>query len=209
MVDRWLRNFIWSGDVKTRKLVTVRWSTVCSPKEAGGLGIRSLTGINKASLLKLCWELIVSDKQWANLLRARVFSNGVFITQHISSSIWAALKDFTSLVLRNCKWIIGDGCTSKFWTDTWLSKPIVDFLGIPQNLHRLLQARVKDFIHNGCLVLRDFVLHRSVELATEFRKYAIPIESCPGNLIWCPDNSGELTLKRAYSMMSSAAAAVP
>lgn len=36
-VDRWFKIFIWSGDVNSKKLVTVAWSNVCSPLRDGGL----------------------------------------------------------------------------------------------------------------------------------------------------------------------------
>jgi len=35
-LDKWLKNFIWSGDVHTRKLCTVSWSVLCRPWEEGG-----------------------------------------------------------------------------------------------------------------------------------------------------------------------------
>ncbi|PNX88874.1 ribonuclease H, partial [Trifolium pratense] len=36
-LERYLRNFLWSGDLNTRKTVTVSWSTVCSSIDEGGL----------------------------------------------------------------------------------------------------------------------------------------------------------------------------
>jgi len=68
-VERWMRNFIWSGDVNQRKLVTVPWKKVCSPLNEGGLGIRSLSSINEGANLKLCWELCNSNHHWAQFLR--------------------------------------------------------------------------------------------------------------------------------------------
>lgn len=68
-IERWMHNFVWSGDVNKRKLVTVAWHKVCSPLKEGGLGIKSLSKINEAASLKLCWELIQSNFQWAHFLR--------------------------------------------------------------------------------------------------------------------------------------------
>lgn len=36
-MEKWMRNFIWSGDVNKRKLVTVAWHKVCFPDKEGGL----------------------------------------------------------------------------------------------------------------------------------------------------------------------------
>jgi hypothetical protein len=42
-VEKCIRNFIWSGDIDKRKLVTVAWEKLCRPYSQGGLNIRSLT----------------------------------------------------------------------------------------------------------------------------------------------------------------------
>ena len=44
-----IRNFIWSGDIEKRKLVTVSWKKVCRPFDEGDLGLRSLVRLNEAS----------------------------------------------------------------------------------------------------------------------------------------------------------------
>jgi hypothetical protein len=48
------RNFIWSGDIEKRKLVTISWKKLCRPMDQGGLNLRSLISLNTASNLKLC-----------------------------------------------------------------------------------------------------------------------------------------------------------
>jgi hypothetical protein len=53
-IEAWIRNFIWSGSIDQRKLVTVAWKKICSPFEEGGLGLRSLKVLNAATNLKLC-----------------------------------------------------------------------------------------------------------------------------------------------------------
>jgi hypothetical protein len=55
-IERWIRTFIWSGDITKRKLVTVSWANVCKPVLEGGLGLRDLTKLNESSDLKLCWD---------------------------------------------------------------------------------------------------------------------------------------------------------
>jgi hypothetical protein len=74
-IARWIRNFLWSEDISKRKLVTVALHKVCLPFSEGGLGIRSLTSINEAENLKLCWELFNSTEAWAILLKNRVLRN--------------------------------------------------------------------------------------------------------------------------------------
>lgn len=86
-IDNWIRNFIWSGDIHVKKIVTVAWHKVCCPLIEGGLGIRSLRALNKAAMLKLSWEMVSSNKQWVVIIRARYFKNKVPVTDYAKSSI--------------------------------------------------------------------------------------------------------------------------
>jgi len=66
-VALWVRNFIWSGNIAARKLVTVSWNKLCSPFDEGGLGLRRLREINRAANFKLCWDLLSNDCEWNSL----------------------------------------------------------------------------------------------------------------------------------------------
>ncbi|XP_058751102.1 uncharacterized protein LOC131624142 [Vicia villosa] len=52
----WIRNFIWSGSLEKKKMVTVAWKHCCRLKD-GGLGLKSLEVLNLAANLHLCWWL--------------------------------------------------------------------------------------------------------------------------------------------------------
>ena len=71
VLQRWIRNFLWTGDIKNKKSVTVDWNTICSPKKCGGLGIRSLTSLNQAALLRHMWVVLNSNSMWSNLVKQR------------------------------------------------------------------------------------------------------------------------------------------
>jgi len=59
-IDTWIRNFIWSGDILTKKVCTVSWSKVCAPFHNGGLDIYSVRNVNASLLLKHSWLLIAT-----------------------------------------------------------------------------------------------------------------------------------------------------
>lgn len=86
-IETWTRNFIWSGDISKRKLVTVSWKNTCKPLSEGGLGIRSLYTLNESTNLKLCWDLLNSQEDWAILIRSKVLRGRRVISHHIFSSI--------------------------------------------------------------------------------------------------------------------------
>jgi hypothetical protein len=134
--------------VTQRKLVTVAWHKVCSPIKEGGLGIRSLSKLNEASNLTLCWELIQSNMQWARFLRYRVLKGSNPISYHIFSSIWSSVKHKFHEVCSNSSLQIGNGEDINFWLDPWCGNPLVQSLDIPPHLHLFLKAKVKNFIEN-------------------------------------------------------------
>ena len=61
-VEQWCRNFIWTGDILKKGIITVNWDTICSPIENGGLKIINLHHENNAYLLKLAWYFAYSKK---------------------------------------------------------------------------------------------------------------------------------------------------
>ncbi|GAV83581.1 hypothetical protein CFOL_v3_27027, partial [Cephalotus follicularis] len=50
--EKIMRTFLWSGSAGRRR-AKVPWSTVCTPKAEGGLGIRRAGDCNKAAMLRL------------------------------------------------------------------------------------------------------------------------------------------------------------
>ena len=69
MLDRWIKNFVWSGDIYTRKICTISWKDVCRPWEAGGLDLKSTRSSNASLLLHLSWKLFAQDSQCSLLFQ--------------------------------------------------------------------------------------------------------------------------------------------
>jgi hypothetical protein len=108
-LEKCIKNFIWSGDIEKRKLVTTSWKKMCRPLSQGGLNLRYLISLNKASNLKLCWSLLNSDASWALLLRDIVFRKRRVIHHHVFSSLWSSIKDEYDVILDNSVWLLGNG----------------------------------------------------------------------------------------------------
>jgi hypothetical protein len=108
-MEKWIKNFIWSGDLNKRKLVIVAWKKVGAPYDEGGLALRSLISLNEATNLKLCWDMLHSEDQWACILRSRVLRGSSCINHHIYSSVWSGIKNefstiYEQLYLADRKW---------------------------------------------------------------------------------------------------------
>lgn len=92
LLDSCIKNFIWSGDIHTRKVCMVSWKVLCLPWSAGGLDVKPTRLINESFMLKLAWQLISSNLQWATLFRQRYFINGRPTLCYVKSSVWSSFK---------------------------------------------------------------------------------------------------------------------
>lgn len=203
LLEKSIRNFIWAGHISTRKLVTVAWKTVCTPLEEGGLRIKSLQALNKAALLKLAWDLVASDKEWANFLKVRFSLFHKPSSKYVKSSIWSGIRANMQTIFSNSVWMIGDGKDTNFWLDNWVSKPLVDILNIPVGLHTLLTASVTDFIENGKWIIPQVLLDKLSLLGVNMKQILVPSFSEKDQLVWMESNSGSLTLKEAFTQFNS------
>ncbi|CAJ2678215.1 unnamed protein product [Trifolium pratense] len=197
-VEGWIRNFIWSGDINKWKLVNVSWNKVCRPISEGGLGIRSMSSLNDATNLKLCWELINSEEHWALILKSRILRKGKPISHHIFSSIWSGIKDEFIFVVENSVWLIGKGEKVNFWNDDWCGRPLVHLLQIPLHLHSSINAPISDFIFNYQWNLPIDLELAFPNLRQIVQKVTILIEDKMDKLLWKESTSGELSLKDAF-----------
>ncbi|WZY72874.1 hypothetical protein YC2023_005114 [Brassica napus] len=51
-------HFLWSGNIEKKGIAKVAWTTVCLPKQEGGLGVRSIYVWNQVLGLKFIWLLL-------------------------------------------------------------------------------------------------------------------------------------------------------
>jgi ribonuclease HI len=199
-LDSCIRNFVWSGNIDTKKLVTLSWDKVCSPISSGGLGLRRLKDMNKAGCIKLLWELIKSGKQWATTLRSRFFRNSSPITHAVSSSIWSSLKGYLPLLHDHSIWRVGDGTAISFWTDNWLGYKLQDSIDgpIPDSILHLMTSKVADVVHNQAWTLPEVFRQNYPMIAADIQSTPLSCNAEPDDLVWIDSTSGELTFKDAY-----------
>lgn len=63
------RNFLWGGHEPKNKVHPIAWRTVCTGKQEGELGLRTLTAMNTVLLAKLGWQFLHHpDSIWGRLL---------------------------------------------------------------------------------------------------------------------------------------------
>jgi hypothetical protein len=193
-IEKEVKNFIWSGDVGKRKLVTVAWKKICRPFSQGGLNIRSLTCLNKASNLKLCWSLFHSDSSWAKLLQARAIRGKKVIHHHIYSSLWSSIKEEVSIMFDNSIWLLGNGKDINFWNDNWCGPSLSEVFNIPDHISQNLTSSVSDYILNGSWNIPPQLSQKFGTLNLLVQQVTIPLEPSQDLLLWKHTDSGELQL---------------
>ncbi|XP_013633333.1 PREDICTED: uncharacterized protein LOC106339050 [Brassica oleracea var. oleracea] len=115
--------FLWSGNIELCKSAKVAWSTVCLPKDEGGLGLRNFMVWNQVMCLRFIW-LLFSDKPslWADWHRYYSLSQKCFWaveeTQH-DSWMWKRLLKLRPVALLFLRVNLGNGSKIKFWYDIW------------------------------------------------------------------------------------------
>jgi hypothetical protein len=110
-----IHKFLWQGGKENeKKFHMVNWSTVCAPKENGGLGIRDPEKINIALGAKLLWRLVSDGNDWWKkeicykyLTRNRKRCLDVAPTQQIGSPIWKLLSASLPLLRDHLFWCPG------------------------------------------------------------------------------------------------------
>ncbi|XP_058749874.1 uncharacterized protein LOC131622872 [Vicia villosa] len=197
-LEGWIRNFIWSGSIDNKKLVTVAWKSCCKKINEGGLGIISLKAYNTASNMNLCWKFLNNTQSWCTLLKARVKRNGRVIKYSIKSSIWIGIKDVHQTVLDNCSWIIGNGNFVNFWMDNWLGESLVSKYKIPDRFHRTLTSKVCDWWSNNSWNVSNNTHVALPDLRNLIACISIPDMDVPDALVWKKSTNGMLSIKEAY-----------
>lgn len=103
------QDFIWGSTPEARRLIS--WETICSPKNEGGLGFRSLRMVNNSYMMKLGWELMVNrEALWVQVLRYKYKCGNLQVpTMHIglrASHLWRGICQAWHLVEMGTSWVI-------------------------------------------------------------------------------------------------------
>ncbi|XP_026410498.1 uncharacterized protein LOC113305700 [Papaver somniferum] len=59
--EKWIHNFVWSGDINTIHHNSVAWDKVFLPENQGGLGIKSMKSLDNDFLMKMTWKTMIEN----------------------------------------------------------------------------------------------------------------------------------------------------
>ena len=118
-------DFLWGEGNLDHKPHLVKWSTICIDKKKGGLGVRSLSKLNKALLCK--WNRHFSNERdalWRDVIRRKyeeILGGWCMceIRGGCGIGIWKEIRKEWKTLLPNAMFLVGDGRRGSFWKDFW------------------------------------------------------------------------------------------
>ncbi|KAE8735025.1 Betaine aldehyde dehydrogenase [Hibiscus syriacus] len=127
-----MASFLWGGGAEVKKIHWINWSTVCSAKSAGGLGVLDLNYMNRALLGKWSWRF-ANDRGsvWKKVICSKYnLDPSLLIFKEklpaFSSWIWKSIvnnhfKDdqFGAIFQSLLDVRVGSGDRISFWSDNW------------------------------------------------------------------------------------------
>ncbi|KAJ4780789.1 RNA-directed DNA polymerase (reverse transcriptase)-related family protein [Rhynchospora pubera] len=111
------RTYLWQGRNANRKLVTVAWDKVCSPKSIGGLGVSDIYTFNLSLLAKWYWKWHSSDQScWRELL---INLHGNSPTPPINSPLSKSFQQLQPIINTITYFTITSGTFIQLWHQNW------------------------------------------------------------------------------------------
>ncbi|KAH9751258.1 putative ribonuclease H protein [Citrus sinensis] len=208
-IEQHCRRFIWSGNSEVKKLHLINWADVCRPKLSRGLGLKNLTLMNEALLMKLGWGLLVnSNSYWAQVLCSKYgFDPNTMSTSlptKYGSYLWKAIGRICPKVLQGLRWNVRDDKRIRFWQDAWVADfgPLVHLAVAP-----IPEAILNDWVADAISVDGSwnwgrfgFLLPHKVVLMIAAIKPPSP-DSAADQFYWGSSNSGMFTARTAYNLL--------
>lgn len=106
----------------------INWKRVCTPKQWGGLGLRTMRDMNQVSMMKEGWNLISNkDYMWVEVIKSNYICGRSPIprinTDMPGSNFWRGICHSWKGVESKLIWRIGPGAMINFWKDRWILRP--------------------------------------------------------------------------------------
>ncbi|KAJ4793535.1 RNA-directed DNA polymerase (reverse transcriptase)-related family protein [Rhynchospora pubera] len=117
ILDNTRRSFLWQGRSQKKKLVTVSWNKVCSPKLTGGLGVLDLETFNLALLSKWLWKW--NSHEFSNFKTLLTALSGSYPSLPSTSPLHETFRQILPIFTSVTYFKLKSGSTTSFWQQNW------------------------------------------------------------------------------------------
>ncbi|XP_012842530.1 PREDICTED: uncharacterized protein LOC105962752 [Erythranthe guttata] len=184
-LEQLMAAFLWSSGGASRTH-WVKWKTICTPVEDGGLGIRPLNQVMWCLHGKLLWQVMQKKSLWAKFANAKYCDKRRNSSGQSTSPLWRSIYSHSDSLAECSKWNVGSG-DIRFWADNWVGEVLVGPL--PSD-HTLTVATAMQHL-SEYLKLIPPSLHESV------RKVTLDPDQ-PDRLIFTLTQSGDFSTKEYW-----------
>lgn len=204
-IDKANRRFLWGGTEGKRKMSLVKWRTVCTPKEMGGLGLRTTSNANQALLAKRGWNLASGKKSLANdVLSAKYLQDDDLLqvkNKPDSSPAWKGIMWARPIIQEGAGKTVKNGADTSFWEDTWFKdQPLIlkaNHTIPPEELCKTVSQYWRNNAWDDTLAR---FLPQEVLYELSLRTLDVEMEE-QDSLTWTRSSNGEFTAHSAYQTL--------
>ncbi|XP_015946638.1 uncharacterized protein LOC107471660 [Arachis duranensis] len=119
-----IAKFWWASSDKERGIHWKSWDKICVSKKDGGIGFKDLYSQNIAHLAKQAWRILDNPNAiWVQVLKAIYYPNKDFKdvkAGKAASWMWKSIIQGRDFLLRNGRWLIGNGSKVRIEEDRWI-----------------------------------------------------------------------------------------
>lgn len=120
-----LTRFWWDNSNGDRKICWLAWDKLTKPKSLGGLAFRDVQMFNQTLLGKIAWRILKNpDCLLSRVLKGKYCHSQSFLTtpaSFCSSHGWTWIIWGRDLLLSHLGKAIGNGYTTRVWSDSWIN----------------------------------------------------------------------------------------
>ncbi|XP_022003175.1 uncharacterized protein LOC110900598 [Helianthus annuus] len=132
-IERRMRRFLWNAGNQGTPRSKVAWKTVCLPKDEGGLGIRSISDVNKALMTAHVWSIINNRQSlWVQWIYShKLKGRSLWDIQSRGNMSWGWRKILAiRTLIRPYFWkSVKSGSHTNAWSDNWCTySPLRSFI---------------------------------------------------------------------------------
>ena len=120
-LDRMFKKFWWGFPKDISKNPSLKsWSSICLPKQEGGLGFRRMHEFNLSLIAKLGWKMIYNtDCLWVRQLQNKYIKYGDFLSSSVSSLaswLWKGIQKIKPIILAGACLKVSKFSSAPIWS---------------------------------------------------------------------------------------------